>query len=338
MTGQYKISVIIPACNAEATIHKCLEALAGQTLAPSEVIVVDDGSRDRTVEIAARSAKVVANARRKGPGGARNTGAWNSGGDILAFTDSDCIPGPNWLSNIADSFRDGSVGAVGGGYSSGSDDSFWQTFCHEELAFRRRNLSGEVNTLVSNNFACRRSVFLELGGFPEDFPLPSLEDMLFSYLISRKYKVLWVNDSGVAHHFKRGLIAYLRHQYVYALESTKFFLRWPRVLFGGNHQGRALYEAIVLAWCAFASSLAAIVSFVVGVPLLAWIFGGLAIAFFSAHAIHYLPFIMYLNRVKLDGIGKAYGVSLIRDGLSAVAALHGALSFMISGRKQQFQC
>jgi len=117
------------------------------------VIVVDDGSTDRTVEIAKEWAIVIPNTRKEGAGGARNTGANAAKGEIIAFTDSDCAPSKNWLENITAVFCDETIGAVGGGYSCGVGDDFWQKFCCEELAFRRRNRDREIETLVSNNFA-----------------------------------------------------------------------------------------------------------------------------------------------------------------------------------------
>ncbi len=105
------ISVIIPAYNEEATIHRCLRALAGQTVPRSsfEVIVVDGNSRDRTREIAAEYADMVFIQESERVPGARNDGFRRAKYDIVATTDADSIPAPDWIEQILHSFEDPKV-------------------------------------------------------------------------------------------------------------------------------------------------------------------------------------------------------------------------------------
>jgi hypothetical protein len=95
------VSVIIPARDAEPTLARTLAALAEQTLeAPYEVIVVDDGSSDRTSAIASAHAplvQLVTLETSEGPGAARNRGVARASAPVLAFTDADCFPTPEWL-------------------------------------------------------------------------------------------------------------------------------------------------------------------------------------------------------------------------------------------------
>lgn len=95
------VSVIVPARDAEATIVRTLSALAGQQLAGHEleVIVVDDGSRDRTHELVRRASLDVTllSGTGSGPAEARNRGAAVARGAVLAFTDADCEPAPGWV-------------------------------------------------------------------------------------------------------------------------------------------------------------------------------------------------------------------------------------------------
>jgi glycosyltransferase involved in cell wall biosynthesis len=93
------VSVVLPARNAAATLPAALAALAAQERPPDEVIVVDDGSIDDTVAIARASPVVSAVLCQEpsGPGAARNRGAAAARGDVLAFTDADCVPETAWL-------------------------------------------------------------------------------------------------------------------------------------------------------------------------------------------------------------------------------------------------
>lgn len=95
------VSVIIPARDAAPTLERTLDALGAQTLQdPFEVILVDDGSHDRTPDIAqahARFVRLVTNSQSVGPGAARNRGVQQANAPVLAFTDADCFPTPGWL-------------------------------------------------------------------------------------------------------------------------------------------------------------------------------------------------------------------------------------------------
>ena len=91
------ICVVVPARDASATLPALLDALAAQTLAPDEVVVVDDGSADGTARVAAAAGVRVVASGRVGPGPARNLGAAATTAPLIAFTDADCAPAPDWL-------------------------------------------------------------------------------------------------------------------------------------------------------------------------------------------------------------------------------------------------
>ncbi len=103
-----RVSVITPARDAAGTLPTLLDALAAQTAPAAEVIVIDDGSSDDTRAIAERHAVVtqVVIGTGHGPGAARNAGVAASSGDVLAFTDADCIPEPGWLAAGLEALQD----------------------------------------------------------------------------------------------------------------------------------------------------------------------------------------------------------------------------------------
>lgn len=93
------ISVVIPARNAEAYLGEALDSILAQTHAPAEVIVVDDGSEDRTAEIAGsygEPVRVIAMNERN-TGVVRNAGVHASFGEFVAFLDADDLWEPRWL-------------------------------------------------------------------------------------------------------------------------------------------------------------------------------------------------------------------------------------------------
>jgi len=106
-TDDQFISVIIPVYDDSENLSNCLDAISKQTLDRSkfEVIVVDNGSTDDIASVTGKYPHVktvfepVA-----GSYAARNRGILESGGDLLAFTDSDCVPAPDWLEKGLQSF------------------------------------------------------------------------------------------------------------------------------------------------------------------------------------------------------------------------------------------
>ncbi|PRY81483.1 glycosyl transferase family 2 [Marivita geojedonensis] len=99
-----QFSVIVPTYNRLSYLKHCLESIAAQTCAPFEIIVVDDGSTDGTVEWLQNTHPEIRAIRQQnaGPGAARNRGAAEASGDYLAFLDSDDLWPPWALSTYRD--------------------------------------------------------------------------------------------------------------------------------------------------------------------------------------------------------------------------------------------
>lgn len=108
MENQVIVSVIIPTYNEEKHIAACLDSLLSQEISiPIEIILVDNGSKDRTVEIVEeyinlfpRKIKLIKLERNIGPGGARNLGAKNALGEILLFIDADMVLDKKYIEKI----------------------------------------------------------------------------------------------------------------------------------------------------------------------------------------------------------------------------------------------
>jgi glycosyltransferase involved in cell wall biosynthesis len=163
------VSVIIPTRNRAGSLRQLLEALSTQVY-PSdrlEVIVVDNSSTDNTEKIVREAGAwdifPVRYLRKEddGPAASRNRGAEMATGEILAFTDSDCIPTAAWVRSGISAFDEG-VGLVCGPVEPvivSQDDAF---FSHQIYRVAR-----EDGLYATANVFYRRDVFLELGGFIE---------------------------------------------------------------------------------------------------------------------------------------------------------------------------
>lgn len=232
------VSVIVPAYNAEATIGACLESLLAQARAPDEIVIVDDASTDGTAGAISRyPVKLVRLTRNGGPGVARNEGAKVASGDILAFTDSDCVAPPEWLARIEREFDDEGIVAVTGGYAGTSAPGFLPLLQHLVLRERQASLPDEIASTITSNFACRRRAFEAVGGFPlycrkrdPRRPVWGNEDEELGFLLARAGgRIRWMKDVGVLHRFRPGLWAYLRQQKFYAERIVMSHFRFPEM-------------------------------------------------------------------------------------------------------------
>ncbi len=246
------ISIIIPVYNGEKYITDCLHALMEQTQPPHEIIVVDDGSTDRTPTLILPPAKIIQTSGRTGAGAARNLGAKHATGEILLFTDADVVAPPEWVEKTQQVIKKQNVRCGGGGYCGPVKDTFIQWFAHEELVWRRKNFHGYVDTLVSNNLFCNRQLFLSIGGFPETYRTASSEDMEFSWLISRSEPLWWESNNGVFHNFTPTLKDYLKQQKRFAIDAIPMVFNQKKMLTGNTHHPRTFYLEILFTGLIFA--------------------------------------------------------------------------------------
>jgi glycosyltransferase involved in cell wall biosynthesis len=189
------VSVVIPVYNQAESITRTLEAVASQTVVPHEIIVVDDASTDGSADIAERAGdylgvrfQVIRRERNRGPGAARESGWRAATGDIIAFTDADAAPYPEWLEAALPHFAKETVGAVEGRITAIGDEA--PTIYTHQV----KNLYG--GHFMTANMLYRRSVIEEVGGFKSRFREDS--DLAFSVL-GAGYDIVFEPRSVVEH-------------------------------------------------------------------------------------------------------------------------------------------
>lgn len=196
-----RASVVIPALNEARVIGECLQSLARMRLpgGPIEVIVVDNGSNDRTLEIVEsfRCSLNLTVLTRPGisVSAVRNCGAAAASGEMLAFLDADCVVPETWLTNAADELAKPGYALVGAFYSIPLGSSWVATtWCHHIS----RQPNGEVPYLGAHNLVLRRSTFQKIGGFDES--LETNEDYEFCKRVTAaKLKVFASEALSVVH-------------------------------------------------------------------------------------------------------------------------------------------
>ncbi|MCK5785084.1 MAG: glycosyltransferase family 2 protein [Candidatus Sabulitectum sp.] len=180
------ISVIIPAWNAGNTICMCLDSISKQSIQPSEVILVDDGSSDNTATIAEEyGVTLLSTGGREGPATARNMGAAAAGGDVILFLDSDVTVPVDLIEKITAHFDDRSVWAVQTLYTPvcPTTDLVSQYQNYYYYYSLNRMPDGRTATFATWCSAVRRDRFQEIGGFNVRIPEPTVEDEELGYTI-----------------------------------------------------------------------------------------------------------------------------------------------------------
>jgi glycosyltransferase involved in cell wall biosynthesis len=206
------ISVVIPTRNRLATLRKTLACLERQTY-PSdqyEVIVVDDGSRDDTTNYLSRLAELgtlhYIHQHHRGPAAARNAGVRAARGEVVAFTDDDCLPDSHWLAALAESYtpdRSPRPVAVGGRIENVPDGHCLFSFYSLQGKRHQANNAEKPVYLDTANASFQRSTFLTLGGFSEAFSFASGEDLELGLRFTAAGYELHTNPQALVRHVGR---------------------------------------------------------------------------------------------------------------------------------------
>ncbi|MEK6691947.1 MAG: glycosyltransferase [Nitrospirota bacterium] len=230
-------TIVIPAYNSERTIARVIESCLNQTV-KGEVIVVDDGSDDSTAEIVKRYPVKYIYQENSGPAKARNTGWENANGEIILFTDSDCIPEKDWVGKMLGYHSRDNIYVVGGSYDITNPESLLARCIHQEILERHRKMSGEVDYLGSFNLSYRRKILEELGGFNEEFRYASGEDNDLSYRVRKKgYKLIFDREIKVAHNHQTKFFKYLKEQFRHGFWRMKLYRLHPDMAKGDSYAG-----------------------------------------------------------------------------------------------------
>lgn len=257
-----RISVIIPVYNGAQTLPLCLLALRHQSRPPDEIIVVDDGSTDSSAAVAAQFGGTVLGQRNAGPAAARNHGARAAHGDILLFTDADCIPAPDWVEQMARVMADPTIAGAKGVYRT-RQQNLVARFVQQEYQDRYDRMAGQprIDFVDTYSAAYRRSVFLVAGGFDTSFPTASVEDQEFSFrLAAQGLRLVYTPEARVYHRHDCTLGEYARRKYGIGYWKAVVTQRYPAKLTRDSHTPQVLKAQMGLLGLGGALLLGAVVT------------------------------------------------------------------------------
>jgi glycosyltransferase involved in cell wall biosynthesis len=216
-----KISVIIPVKNESEKIGRCLEAVFSQSIMPCEVIVVDGHSTDETVSIAQKFPVKIFYEEYHTRAGANQVGLEHAKGELIAFTDADCIPKEDWLEQLTIELREGIVGVGGGIINLGN--GFWErsvnlafgTFLGSANSVQGRYFKEKrfVNSISGCNSMYRKKDLLSVKGF--DVTLGTAEDTELNKKLLPLGQLLYTPSAIIYHNHHRGVKDFTKRMYQY---------------------------------------------------------------------------------------------------------------------------
>lgn len=195
------ISVVIPTYRRPELLDRCLAALFSQTMNRShyEIVVVDDGPSEETRHVARRwstrsgpRVRYLPNEGRHGPAAARNTG-WQAGyGEIIAFTDDDCIPARDWLAIGSAPFEDSTVDGVSG--------RIVVPIPNVPTDYEHTVAGLEHGPFATANCLYRRTALASVGGFDERFTVAWREDTDLEFALRHQGCRLILRSAAIVVH------------------------------------------------------------------------------------------------------------------------------------------
>ena len=208
------ISVIIPVFADEAGLVGCLEALSRQDLAQNrfEVVVVDNDSPE-PLNVNMPDNAILLTETKPGSYHARNRGLEVARANILAFTDADCLPEPDWLSSALEIMNeDPTIDLIGGAVDVFPRDPGRPTpveLYELEHAFTQELFVAEYGFAATANLIARRAVFDDVGSF--DARLRSGGDVdLGNRAVAAGFRLAYREDVKVRHPARRTVGGYSR--------------------------------------------------------------------------------------------------------------------------------
>jgi len=218
-----KISVVVPTRNRLENLNQLLISFKNLREFPLEIIIVDDGSIDQTQELLNKWESTVKrffpivfnNPKSEGPAVARNIGIQLASGDLIAFTDDDCIVHPHWVKEIQKSNIWNNKGQIVG--IGGRVLPFRKGIVSDYFTFHRiLEPPHYTQYLVTANACYLRSKLLEVNGFDECHKYPGGEDNGLSLnLFKLGYRFGYEKNMIVWHDYRTSLLSFMKTFYRY---------------------------------------------------------------------------------------------------------------------------
>jgi len=210
------VSVIVPVYNGGRKIRRCVKALKRQKTKKSfEIIIVDDGSNDGSLEALGNDGIRVFRQENQGPSVARNLGVDKARGDIVLVTDADCEPLENWIDQMVRAFEKPGISGVKGSYLTRQRriiSRFVQLEYESKYEKMKRDRHIDFVDTYSAGFV--KKDFVASGRYDTRFPTASVEDQELSFRMWEKgFRMVFNPEAKVYHTHSDTFWNYVKKKY-----------------------------------------------------------------------------------------------------------------------------
>jgi len=238
---------------AEKTISLCLKSLSVQTIPRTsyELIVVDDGSTDKTQAISNKFENVkLIYQFHAGPAKARNLGVAKAKGEIVLFLDADCVPKIDWIEKMTVPFSQQDIVGVKGRYMT-NQKSLVARFVQLEYEDKYDRMARQkyIDFVDTYSAGYRRDVFIANKGFDSVFSTSSVEDQEFSFRLARQGLLMVFEPEAIVYHLGHAdsLFSYFRKKFKIGYWKIWVHQIHPDKLIADSHTPQVLKMQIILA-------------------------------------------------------------------------------------------
>lgn len=212
------VSVIVPIYNGEVDLPDLLTCLRSQTYTNFECLLVDNNSSDRTAEllqaISDPRMRSLKQAQIQSSYAARNLGIHNAVGEILAFTDADCRPEPNWLADLIQPFSDASVGLVAGEIKALPGYTLFEQYADRQETLSQKHTLNHPFCAYGQtaNLAIRCAALQQVGLFRPHLTTGGDADICWRILRETSWQMRFA-ETAIVRHRHRKTLAELQSQW-----------------------------------------------------------------------------------------------------------------------------
>jgi len=240
------ISFIVLTYNSERTVQKCLESISAQRC-EKEIIVVDGGSTDKTVEIAKRQGTKIVTETSRFLGVPRNAGMEHAKGEYIAFVDSDVVLPQGWLSIALEKIKKSKIIAGVGGPGISPEKGRVSDSLNFLYGKSIKTKESYVKSLPTMDLLYKRDVIKNQKFLDH---LKTTEDVEFNFrLVKSGYKLLFSSDLYVYHYHPTNLRQMVKKWYNYGRNYAKPYMI-HREMIDSSFIIRVLYLPFILLFTA----------------------------------------------------------------------------------------
>ncbi|MDG6223388.1 MAG: glycosyltransferase [Candidatus Bathyarchaeota archaeon] len=226
------VSIIVTTLNSAQTLDECLQSIFELDYPKEllEVIVVDGGSTDATIEIAKKySVKLVYS--QLNPAAAYNLVLDDAKHEVIGLIDSDAKVEKQWLTKLANLLDDTKIAGASGTVETWNKNNLVPRVIGYELNYRYRRLPKSVERVATMNLLLKKQIVKKIGGFDET--LPTQYDTDIGARLAKEGYTIAFDSEAVCYHFHRPTLgAFFRQQYKYGQNTWKLYLKHPKLAKG----------------------------------------------------------------------------------------------------------